>query len=66
MAIVDSIEDLNIINDKHGFTEEKYFSETSMCKGIVGFTSNGALVNRGENIASGNFSVGSFHVVYCS
>ena len=31
-AIVDSIEDLNTINDKHGFTEEKYFSETSMCK----------------------------------
>ena len=48
-AIVDSIEDLNIINDKHGFAEEKYFSETSMCKRIVGFTSDGTSVNRGEN-----------------
>ena len=48
-AIVDSIEDLNIINDKHGFAEEKYFSETSMCKRIVGFTSDGASVNRGES-----------------
>ena len=48
-AIVDSIEDLNIINDKHGFAEEKYFSETCMCKQIVGFTSDGASVNRGEN-----------------
>ena len=44
-AIVDSIEDLHIINDKHGFAEEKYFSETSMCKRIVGFTSDGASVN---------------------
>ena len=48
-AIVDSIEDLNIINDKHGFAEEKYFSETSKCKRIVGFTSDGVSVNRGEN-----------------
>ena len=48
-VIVDSIEDLHIINDKHGFAEEKYFSETSMCKQIVGFTSDRALVNRGEN-----------------
>ena len=48
-AIIDSIEDLNIINDKHGFTEEKYFSETSTCKRIVGFTSDIALVNRGKN-----------------
>ena len=48
-AIVDSIEGFNIINDKHGFAEENYFSETSMCKRIVGFTSDGASVNRGEN-----------------
>ena len=48
-AIIDSIKDLNIINDKHGLAEEKYFSETSMCKRIVGFTTDGALVNRGEN-----------------
>ena len=48
-AIIDSIEDLNIINDKNGFAEEKYFSETSMCKQIVGFTSDGASINRGEN-----------------
>ena len=48
-AIVDSTEDLNIINDKHDFAEEKYFSGTSMSKRIVGFTSDGASVNRGEN-----------------
>ena len=44
-AAVHSIENLNIINDKHRFAEEKCFSETSMCKRIVGFTSDGAWVN---------------------